>query len=118
MADDRLSPDQLIAKDFRQIQSSRRGYYPYGNLDWVTAIRTIYKETGSVFTENIQKKYRHLYLQGVWIYGNWDKALPAAGFNPEITRQRRHWTRDKVIEGISRLRTRRLPRDQLRRREI
>jgi hypothetical protein len=69
MAEYRLSPDQLIAKDFRRIQSSRRGYHPYGKSDWVSSIRRIYKETGSVFAENIQKKHRHVYLQGVWIYG-------------------------------------------------
>jgi hypothetical protein len=30
MQEYRLSPDELCAKDFRRIQSSRRGYYPHG----------------------------------------------------------------------------------------
>jgi len=33
-----LSPDALIAKAFRMIQSSRRGYYPHGKSDWIAAI--------------------------------------------------------------------------------
>jgi hypothetical protein len=33
-----LSPDKLIAKEFRMIQSSRTGYYPYGKSDWIAAI--------------------------------------------------------------------------------
>jgi hypothetical protein len=35
-----LSPDELIAKDFRIIQSSRRGYQPYGRSDWFTWTRS------------------------------------------------------------------------------
>ena len=109
MAEYRLSPDQLIAKDFRLIQSSRRDYHPYGKSDWVSAIKAIYKKTGNVFAGYLQKKYPHVYFQGVWIYGDWDKALRAAGFDPKSMRQRRSWTGDKVIEGINRLRSRRLP---------
>jgi hypothetical protein len=33
MEEYRLSPDELIAKDFRTIQSSRRGYQPYGKKE-------------------------------------------------------------------------------------
>jgi hypothetical protein len=35
----RLSPDELIAKEFRKIQSSRRGYHPHGKSDWIAAIK-------------------------------------------------------------------------------
>jgi hypothetical protein len=31
-------PDELIAKDFRLIQSSRRGYYPDGKNEWIAAM--------------------------------------------------------------------------------
>ena len=34
-----LSPDELIAKDFRRIQSSRRGYHPYTKQEWIAAVR-------------------------------------------------------------------------------
>jgi hypothetical protein len=30
-----LTPDEMIAKDFRMIQSSRRGYYPHGKSEWI-----------------------------------------------------------------------------------
>src|SRR5678816_446662 len=68
MAEYRLSPDQLIAKDVRRLQSSRRGYYPYGKRDWVSAIRATYKQTGNVYAGYLQHNYPHIYLQGVWIY--------------------------------------------------
>jgi hypothetical protein len=85
MAEYRLTPDELIAKDFRLIKSSRRGYHPYGRSDWVTTIRTVYKKTGNVIAGFLQDEYPHVYVQGVWIYGNWDKALRAAGSNPSLS---------------------------------
>jgi hypothetical protein len=36
-----LSPDELVAKDFRRIRSSRRGFYPYGKKDWIVAIKKV-----------------------------------------------------------------------------
>jgi hypothetical protein len=90
MAEYRLTPDELIAKDFRLIKSSRRGYHPYGRSDWVTTIRTVYKKTGNVIAGFLQDEYPHVYVQGVWIYGNWDKALCAAGFKSLPLRQTFH----------------------------
>jgi hypothetical protein len=40
-----LTPDELIAKDFRMIQSSWRGYYPRGKSEWIAAEK---KSTGLV----------------------------------------------------------------------
>ena len=37
-----LSPDKLIAKDFCRIQSSHRGYRPYGKTGWIAAIKKIH----------------------------------------------------------------------------
>src|SRR5438445_6155263 len=79
-----LTPDELIAKDFRVLQSSRPGYYPHGKSDWIAAMKNVYKNDGHV--GHLQDNYRHLYEQGVWIFGDWDKALLAAGFDPGITR--------------------------------
>jgi len=109
MAEYRLSPDQLIAKDFRRIQSSLRGYEPYGKSDWATALKAVYKKTGNIHAGFLQKHYPHIYEQGVWIHGDWDKALSSGGFNPDTMRQRRFWNDDKLGEGIYRLRRRGLP---------
>jgi hypothetical protein len=109
MAEYRLSPDQLIAKDFRLIQSSRRDYHPYSKRDWVSAIRAVFKKTGNVYAGYLQINYQNIYYQGVWLYGDWDKALLAAGFDPESTRQHSRWTKSKIIKAISRLRNRRIP---------
>jgi hypothetical protein len=81
-----LSPDELIAKAFRRIQSSRTGYYPYGKSDWIAAIKKVYRTDGDISAKYLQDNYHHIYVQGVWIYGDWDKALGAAGFNPERMR--------------------------------
>ena len=78
-----LSPDELIAKAFRMIQSSRREYYPYGKRDWIAAIKKVYRSGGDISAGYLQDNYPHIYVQGVWLYGDWDKALSAAGFNPE-----------------------------------
>ena len=104
-----LSPDELSAKDFRMIMSSRKGYHPYGKRDWVDAIRKLYKRDKRVFASNLQLKYPHLYDQGVWIFGDWDTALHAAGFDPELIRLRRAWDEEKIVRGICRLRDRQLP---------
>jgi ROS/MUCR transcriptional regulator protein len=61
-----LSPDELIAKDFRIIQSSRHGYQPYGKKDWIAAIKRVYKRDGNVFARRLQDRHPHLYTQGVW----------------------------------------------------
>ena len=36
-----LSPDELIAKAFRRIQSSRKEYRPYRKNDWIAAIKKL-----------------------------------------------------------------------------
>jgi hypothetical protein len=43
-----LTPDELIAKAFRMIQSTRRGYYPHGKSDWIAAVNKVYKRDGKV----------------------------------------------------------------------
>jgi hypothetical protein len=43
-----LTPDQLIAKGFRIIQSSRPGYYPNGKKEWIAAMKKVYEKDGNV----------------------------------------------------------------------
>jgi hypothetical protein len=104
-----LSPDELIAKAFRMIQSSRRGYCPYGKSDWIAAVQKVYKRDGKVFAKYLQDNYPHLYNQGVWIFGDWDKALLAAGFDPRKMRIRRLWDQETVIKEIRSMREKNLP---------
>jgi hypothetical protein len=78
MAEYHLTPDQLTAKGFRIIQSSRPGYYPHGKNDWIHAVNKVYKRDGKIFARYLQDNYKHLYEQGRWIFGDWDKALRAA----------------------------------------
>jgi hypothetical protein len=95
-----LSPDDLIAKDFRKIQSSRREYHPYSKGEWIRAVKEIYSRKGRVSTKYLQRKHAEIYYQGVWLFGGWDEALRAAGFDPDTTRICTSWTRGKIISEL------------------
>ena len=104
-----LTPDELIAKDFRMIRSSRRGFYPHGKSDWIDAVKNLYKQGESVFAGDLQDKHPYLYSQGVWIFGDWDKALQAAGFDPDKMRMQGSWDRQKIIKKLQNMRDQNLP---------
>ena len=104
-----LSPDELIAKAFRVIQSSHRGYQPYTKKSWIAAMQKVYEKNGNVFAKYLQHNYPQLYSQGVWIFGDWDKALQAAGFDPEKMRMQGSWDRQKIIKKLQNMRDRNLP---------
>jgi hypothetical protein len=99
-----LSPDQLIAKDSRRLHSSRRDYRPYAKRDWIAAMKKVYKRDEQVFAGFLQEKHQQLYHQGIWLFGDWDKALRAAGFDPEQMRLRRFWDKEKIINELQRMR--------------
>jgi hypothetical protein len=109
MAEYGLSPDQLVAKNFRVLQSSRRGYWPYGKRDWIAAVKKVHQTEGNVSAKHLQWNHAYLYNQGTWIFGDWDKALRAAGFDPERIRIRKFWDKDEIISGIQALRARKQP---------
>jgi hypothetical protein len=104
-----LSPDELIAKAFRIIQSSHPGYYPHTKKGWIVATQKVYENDGKVFAKYLQQHYPQLYSQGVWIFGNWDKALRAAGFDPDKMRMSQFWDRQKIIKKLQNMRDRKLP---------
>jgi len=58
---------------------------------------------------DLQDRYPYLYNQGVWIFGDWDNALRAAGFDPESMRLRTFWDQDRVIKEIRGMRDKNLP---------
>jgi hypothetical protein len=97
MQEYRLSPDQLCSKFFRGNHSSRRNYRPHGKRGWIAAIKNIYEEEGQVFAGYLQDNYSHLYHQGIWLFGNWDLALRAAGFTPENMRLWAFWDDARII---------------------
>jgi hypothetical protein len=108
-----LTPDELIAKAFRMIQSTRRGYYPHGKSDWIAAVNKVQNGTAR-FAGYLQDKYKHLYEQGIWIFGDWDKALLAAGFDPTKMRMRRLWDQEKTIHNRLQARSESTALSQLR----
>jgi hypothetical protein len=105
-----LSPDELIAKAFRRTQSSRHGYYPNGKNEWIAAMKKLYEKDGQVFAGHLQDNYAHfLYEQAIWIFGDWDKALLAAGFDPEKMRKLSIWDEEKIIHTIRAMHNKHLP---------
>ena len=105
-----LSPDELIAKAFRVIQSGRAAYEPYGKRQWITAIQKFYRQKGSVWATDLQhSKLQLLYSQGVWIYGDWYSAVAAAGLHPERLGLHTFWNKDRVSREIRELKRRHLP---------
>ena len=101
-----LSPDQLCSKTFRVNHSSRRDYSPHNKRDWIAVIKKIHKQHGQVFAGYLKGNLPHLYSQGVWLFGDWDKALSAAGFAPEQMRLWAYWDQQKLIRQIQTLRKR------------
>ena len=93
-----LGPDELLAKAFRLIQSCRPGYKPRGKREWISAIRKIYKQGGSIFARDLQRNRSSLYEQGVWLFGDWNNALKAAGFDPEKMRNLSFWDKTRITK--------------------
>jgi hypothetical protein len=104
-----LSPDELIAKDVRRLQSSRPGYQAYGEREWIQAVKNLHKRERHVFAGRVHKRHPHIYIQGIWLFCDWNNALRAAGFDPEKTRRRRSWDKQSVIRKICALRQGNVP---------
>jgi hypothetical protein len=104
-----LSPDELIAKAFRIIQSSYPAYHPHTKKGWIAAMQKVYENDGKIFAKYLQNNHPQLYSQGVWIFGDWDKALRAAGFDPDKMRLQGLWDRQKIIKKLQNMRDRNLP---------
>src|SRR5262245_49359360 len=104
-----LTPDQLIAKAFRIIQSSRPGYYPNGESEWIAAVKKVHERDGNVFAGYLQDNYKHLYEQGIWIFGDWDKALHAAGFDRKKCESAAYGTKRKSLRQYRTMHNNHLP---------
>src|SRR5215831_17433808 len=64
-----ITSDELIAKDFRVLQSSRRGYSPHSKSEWIAATKTFHEKHGKVFAKYLQRRSPHLYRQGAGFLG-------------------------------------------------
>src|SRR5262249_56090141 len=85
------------------------GYCPNGKSEWIAATKRFHEKHDKVFAKYLQQRSPHLYRQGVWIFGDWDKALRAAGFDPKRMRLRAFWDQDRIIEEIRDMRDKNLP---------
>jgi hypothetical protein len=105
-----LSPDQLCSKTFRVNHSSRRDYCPHNKWEWIVAIKVLYNLHGQLYAGLLQKHYPQLYHEGVWLFGDRDAAMRAAGFKrPENMRLRTYWDDQRVISQIQLLRRKSVP---------
>jgi len=106
----RLRPDQLCSKTFRINHSSRSDYCAHNRREWIAAIKAVYKRHGQLYAGFLQKHYPQLYHEGVWLFGDRDAAMRAAGFKrPENMRLRTYWDDQRVISQIQLLRQKSVP---------
>jgi hypothetical protein len=104
-----LSPDQLCSKSFRINHSSRSDYYAHSRREWIAAMKSVYKQRGNVYAGFLQKHYPNLYLEGIWLCGDWDSALRVLGFTPERMRLWTYWEAERVVAKIHSLREKGVP---------
>src|SRR5918992_1331037 len=103
------APDQLCSKTFRVNHSSRPDYRAHSRREWIAAMKTVHKKHGNCYAGFLQKHYRNLYLEGIWLCGDWDAALLVLGFTPERMRLRTYWETDRVLTHIHLLREKGVP---------
>jgi hypothetical protein len=84
MEEYRLSPDELVAKDFRVIQSGRHEFVPHGKRDWIAAIKKVYKTRG-------------ISAQGICNTGT--NICIARAFGSSATGTRRWWRPGLILNG-------------------
>ena len=72
-------------------------------------MKNAYGKDGKVFARHFQDNYAHLHEQGIWIFGDWDKALHVAGFEPKTTRKLSIRDEEKIIIKIRAMRKKHLP---------
>ena len=104
-----LSPDQLIAKAFRIIQSRDPGFKANSKAEWVAEIKKIYKRKGLTGLRCLQKNHFHLYLQAKWLFGGMDEGFRFIGLDPEEIRLRSFYEDERFHKEIWSLRRQKLP---------
>jgi hypothetical protein len=105
----KLSPDDLVAKAFRIIQSCQPGFKPNSKAEWVDAIKKIYKKKGPAGLWRLQKNHPHLYNQAVWLFGGLDEGYRFIGLDPEEIRLRSFYEDERLRREIWSLRRQKLP---------
>ena len=73
-------------------------------------MKAVYKRHGNVYAGFLQKHYRNLYDEGLWLNGgDWDAALCVLGFTPERMRLRTYWQSERVVSKLRLLRDKGVP---------
>jgi hypothetical protein len=71
------------------------GLLPKRQEEWIAAVKKILCKGRSGLCRTSPRKLPYLYEQGVWIFGDWDRALHTARFDPEKMRERGVWDEEK-----------------------
>ena len=100
MAAFNLHPHDLMADSLRAQLACLDEYFPYRRREMRQAIREIYRQDGRVNERHCEVNHPAIYAQGVRLYKTWDRALAAAGFNPDEIREHLRWSKSKVIRAI------------------
>lgn len=68
--------------------------------DTAGCFAAIYSRKGRISTKYLQRKHAEVYYQGVWLFGDWDTALRAAGLDPKTIRMCTSWTQEKIATEL------------------
>ena len=74
-----------------------------------TKYKKIKSEIGALYDNpsrkpaNVAQEYPTLYLKARKVFGSWKKAIEACGIDYEEARNRRKWSREKVLQEIKNL---------------
>jgi hypothetical protein len=104
-----LSPDQLIAKAFRVLQSHDPGFRANSKAEWVAEVKKIYKRKGLTGLLRLQKNHFHLYLQAKWLFGGMDEGYRFIGLDPEKIRLTSPRHDERLRREIWKLRKEKVP---------
>ena len=96
-----LSPDHLIAKAFRNIQSRDPGFRANSKAEWVAEIKKIYKRKGVAGLQHLRKNHFHLYLQAKWLFGGMDEGFRFIGLDPEDIRLRSLYDEELMMSSLA-----------------
>ncbi len=75
-----LTLDQLIVRDARRRLCPRCDSQPFGKRDWILIVQR-YRKTGVILAGTLKGKFPLIYHLGVSLFGDWQTALSAAGFD-------------------------------------
>lgn len=90
--------EALVAAGLEPEKVSR--YQHWSRQDILQCLAKRKRDGKAINSGTVQREVPGLYGAAVRMFKTWDEALRAAKIDPEIVRQRRDWTRQRVVEEL------------------